>query len=64
MGVFLLRQTAGLSFGLQVILVTINLLEGLDVGQHECRTKTLSKEDERARTPIEPERRERMSRCT
>jgi hypothetical protein len=37
MGVFLLRQTAGLGFGLPVILVTIKLLEGLEVGQHEGR---------------------------
>jgi len=64
MGLFLLRQTAGLGFGLQVIFVTINLLEWLDVGQHECRAKVSGEEDKRARAPIEPERRQRVSRST
>src|SRR5713101_2036637 len=56
MGLFLLRQTAGLGFGLQLILVTVNLLERLDVGQHERRTESPGEKDERARAPVEPER--------
>jgi hypothetical protein len=52
----LLWQTTGLGFGLQVILVTVNLLKWLDVGQHERRAEASGKEDERARAPVELER--------
>ena len=62
MGVFLLRQTAGLGFGLPVILVTIKLLEGLEVGQHEGRAPASGEQDEGARAPGEPERGEGVSR--
>ena len=48
MGVFLLRQPAGLGFGLPVILVTIKLLEGLEVGQHEGRAPASGEQDEGA----------------
>src|SRR5438128_11628986 len=36
--------------------MTVNLLEWLDVGQHERRAKAPGKENERARAPGEPER--------
>jgi hypothetical protein len=61
MGLFLLRQTAGPGFGLQVILVTVNLLERLDVGQHERRAQAPGEEDERAHAPVEPEKWKRLS---
>ena len=51
----------GAGFRLKVILVATNLLERLDVGQHERRAKAPGEEDERARAPVEPERWNRMS---
>src|SRR5437899_12309772 len=56
MGLFLLRQTTGLGFGLKLILVAVNPLERLDVGQHERWTEAPGEKDERARAPVEPER--------
>src|SRR5215510_12438780 len=54
----------GAGFRLKVILVATNLLERLDVGQHERRDEAPDEEDERARAPTEPERWKWLSGAT